>query len=206
MKERPILFSGEMVRAILDDRKTMTRRVIKPQPEGDQFSGFNAFGEAIFYPRNDNSNDPGLRKCPYQKGQTLWVRETWAAQHAFDPHSPKEIYSAAIEMGQEIIPHYAATENLGGLIKRPSIFMPRWASRITLEITDVRVERVRDISEEDAISEGVDAVSQADIPRQATWNRRQDFKQLWDSINAKRGYGWDANPWVWVVEFKRVTS
>jgi hypothetical protein len=82
--------------------------------------------------------------------------------------------------------------------------MPRWASRITLEIVDVRCQRLQEIKEDDAVREGVDAVSQDDVPRQASWTRRQDFAQLWDRLNGKRGFGWKVNPVVWVIEFKKV--
>jgi hypothetical protein len=185
MKERPILFSGPMVQAILDGRKTQTRRVVKPQPEyWEQTGGYH-------YPldKKPYRGAPVGRvrsideyRCPYgQPGDRLWVRETWH-QYA----GGEVIYRA--DYGPE---SYQA----GAKGWRPSIFMPRWASRITLEITGVRVERVQDISADDARAEGVSAPDV--LPR-------SKFATLWDSINAKRGYGWDMNPWCWCVEFKAV--
>jgi len=187
MKELPILFSGPMVQAILDGRKTMTRRVVKPQPAGDEFNGFNAFGEAIFYPRSDDSDDAGLRRCPHgQPGDRLWVRETWQ-------HNP---YGGIVyRAGSGIL-------NCDGRGWRSPICMPRWASRITLEITAVRVERVQDISEEDAMSEGAMFCNHG--VEHDGMHYRCGFCALWNSLNAKRGYGWDTNPWVWVLAFKRL--
>ncbi|MFA5324307.1 MAG: hypothetical protein WC373_16650 [Smithella sp.] len=192
MKERPILFSGEMVRAILAGRKTQTRRVVKPQPK------WIADPNIPF--KTDDANPKGIIKCPYgQPGNFLWVRETWATWSSLNHLAPSGIRpKPALE--------YKADGCLtisGGKIAdrgkwRPSIHMPRWASRITLEITDVRVERVQDISEYDAECEGAETAS----PKEATGARfRPAFHDLWDSINAKRGLGWNANPWIWCLTF-----
>ena len=207
MAEKPILFSGEMVRAILDGRKTQTRRVIKPQPErvgegwmyaGQYFADDAQMQDYLFHEVYGNG------KCPYGgvygdgTGDLLWVRETFAHKDEWT----KPAYRADWKTPDKAI------ETMGAKW-RPSIHMPRWASRLTLRVVDVRVERVQEISEEDARAEGVNL---------ATWelhHRRDDsislsiaaieeFKQLWDSINAKRGHSWDSNPWVWVVEFKMV--
>lgn len=204
MKERPILFSGEMVRAILDGRKTMTRRVMKRQPHGA--------GEWVL--RGENWLFPDVCpyitiKCPYgQPGDRLWVRETWASLDGVDHLSPKDIELLCRDAGYKTGPcgdlWYQADNSYRqwGDDKqtkgkwRPSIHMPRWASRINLEITDVCVERLQDISEEDARSEGINN------PLGSL--ALNIFPSLWDSINLKRGYGWDSNPWVWVVEFKRL--
>jgi len=176
MKERPILFSGQMVRAILEGRKTMTRRVIKPQPVGAWAA-------------------PGKTACPYgQPGDRLWVRETFATlcPGSYEEEKPRAgahqdiRYKASDRMAD-------CSADIRGYRWRPSIFMPRWASRINLEITAVRVERVKDISINDAHAEGMTGT-----------HTLGDFRELWDSINSKRGHGWDANSWVWVVEFKRV--
>lgn len=202
MKARPILFSGEMIRALLDGRKTQTRRVVKPQPPKDCY-------DAAYWkpdPRISGSADPGfyywdsngLQRilCPFgQPGNLLWVRETWRQGFPKTSFSDGIIYRAdkAKALGmQEYADHHKW---------KPSIHMKRKHSRLTLKITDVRVERVQDISEDDAIAEGVDAISIAAVPRQATWSRRGDFAQLWDTLNAKRSYGWDENPWVWVISF-----
>ena len=187
MRERPILFTGAMVRAILSGSKSQTRRVVKYQaPDLVDDDG---------WPLVDRSID-GIGEvrgaCPYgQSGDQLWLQETWAAPHAYD-HLPPRL----IPQGARI--HYAATEDRGGLLWRPSIHMPRWASRITLEVTGVRVERLQDISEADALAEGVSAI--LDEMRRAT--PRCDFQALWQSINGPGS--WDANPWVWIVEFKRI--
>lgn len=179
MTDRPIIFNAAMIRAILEGRKTVTRRVIKPQPiEWMVGSGCNAFcGE-----------DEKWRLCPYGKiGQRLWVRETQAKNYP-------AVYMADVSPG--FYPSY---------LWRPSIHMPREASRITLEVTGVRVERVQDITEADAEAEGFP------IPedKRKCYADRDDtarawFKELWNDINAARGFGWDANPFVWVVEFRRV--
>lgn len=197
-RERPIMFSGEMVRAILDGRKTQTRRVIatdtRPQSADTFMRGFppnpvnvrNGFG----YAKCDAP--PGSRSVSYRVpwpygdiGDRLWVRETFAFY-------PKTFY------GDKVL--YRAVSEQWALPWKPSIFMPRRASRITLEITMVRVERVQEISEEDAIAEGVRMNNSTHWETEA----RESFRRLWDSLNAKRGFGWDKNPWVWVIEFKKL--
>lgn len=186
MKERPILFSGPMVRAILDGRKTMTRRVIKNAPE--------LLNRPEIMPSLIEAYKAAwVKTCPYgQPGDRLWVRETWAAQHEFDGHSPR-----FVKVGARF--HYRASEQgPSGLLWRPSIHMPRWASRLTLEITAVRVERVQDIGDEDAEREGLQWCNAA--------SPRDKFQCLWDSLNAKRGYGWATNPRVRVISFKKVSN
>ena len=188
MKERPIIFSWEMVRAILDGQKTQTRRVITPAHldlkikilEGELLSPYG-------YP------------C-----DRLWVRETWRAEELVISGLDVIRYQAdnhyrPIENNQEAADLWMAVHKEGNPW-RPSIFMPRWASRITLEIINIRPERLQEISEVDAKAEGVGA-----------WHNtiggtiyKPEFRFLWDSINAERGYGWEANPWVWVIEFKRI--
>lgn len=190
MSEKPILFSGEMVRAILNGRKTQTRRVIRPQP-GDWVTSVNNYSGSwmcggVF---NGWFADGLLQaKNPYgDPGDRLWVRETaW-----YGPQPDRVEYDADMdEIARESALFYGAK-------KKPSIFMPRWASRITLLIKDVRVERVQDINVDDAIAElGGYA--------QGIANECVHFMELWDSINAKRGYGWDENPWVWVIEFEKM--
>lgn len=187
MKERPIIFSSPMVRAILEGRKTMTRRVINWKNIAKQ-SGctkgslawsptFNSF--AVF--NGNNEVDVSLVDCPYGKpGDRLWVRETYRLPDG----APKGWVD------------YRADDSRDGFKWRPSIYMPRRASRIDLEIVSVRVERLQDISNKDIESEGA--------CERACVTHRLSFQHLWDSINAKRGYGWDVNPWVWVVEFKRI--
>lgn len=200
MKEWPILFSAPMVRAILDGSKTQTRRVAKRTAAGHvkETGGHRRWHIADF---------DAYLACPYgQPGDRLWVRETWAAPHSEDGRPPR-----AIQCDQMRI-HYLASEGRGGLVWRPSIHMPRWASRITLEITGVRVERLQEISEADAIAEGIERsydqwrdyrTDQAvNYPGAAT--PIDSYRTLWEEINGPDS--WDANPWVWVVDFKRLEA
>ena len=215
MKELPILFRGEMVKAILEGRKTQTRRLVKFPGKKDskhQLLMHNDMQTVYPMPRFGFvfwSGDPGREfsdlayrdsvdglRCPYgQPGDRLWVRETWQKHNGL-------IYAA----------DYSRELKKNSIIKwRPSIFMPRWASRITLEVVSVRVERVQDISLDDCLSEGIDdkvlaypGVDRLTLRIMATDQLRHRFGILWDKINAARGFGWDANPWVWAVEFKKV--
>ena len=207
MKERPILFSTSMVQAILEGRKTQTRRVFKPQPIYKNDVWF--FGnDEVFY--SDESlqdhlfnNVYGENGSPYGSvygdgiSDRLWVRETWQAQNLYGqwwhevPKDERELHNWAI------IDKSTPDDDLPMPPKWiPSIFMPRWASRITLAVKDVRVERVQDISGPDCWSEGIthDCEKYGSVTH--------TFAALWDSINLKRGYGWSINPWVWVIEFE----
>lgn len=180
MTERPILMSGPMINAIFDGRKTQTRRVVKPQPKWKAHNGVLAFDDRV---------NRGIH-CPYgQPGDRLWVRETWA-QH---PDEAGIIWRAT-DPGWD--------DNDYGIKWKPSIFMPRWASRITLEVTSVRVERVQDITPRDVVAEGIYHEPGEWGPDEAYDHLIKGFAHLWDQINAKRGYSWDANPWVWVIGFK----
>lgn len=192
MKTKPILFNTEMVRAILDRRKTQTRRVIKPQPDIKLEDYGNGFAQIAHW--KDPSrllmrmwlNGEGFNDfCPYgQVGDRLWVRETWAINDVIPiEHRTKAPYIYRAELNERGQAKYT-----GGW--KPSIHMPRAASRITLEITGVRVERIQDISEEDAIAEG--------IPYQGNpADTIGAFSDLWQSVYSN----WDVNPWVWVIEF-----
>lgn len=239
-KERPILFSGEMVRAILDGRKTVTRRVVKPQPPNIAQSFLTAAdnsGDVKFF-KGVVAHHVGLAltgwiKCPYGRpGDILYVKETWkpgawredgrvAIDYRASPEATNtpwleipegsgkqfdelwlgwtdELLAAGSLPDDEGFHHWEPGES--PLKWRPSIFMPRWASRLTLRVTAVKVERVQDITEEDAKAEGVE-----NIPiGTATWSNRQSFSILWDSINVKRGYSWESNPFVWCVSFELV--
>ena len=210
MKEYPILFSGPMVRAILDGNKTKTRRVIKPQPAPLSHSyvdRFERFDETRWMPTSPSGKvmvfEPGIYRCPYgQAGDHLWVKETWRAEELSDEsHDPglDGIRYRADDTFVSIENTCEASDRWCEVYKpgekwHPSIFMPRWASRITLEVLDVRVEQVQNISEADCYAEGLGM--DPNLPHPRAW-----FRVLWDSINAKRGYSWDVNPWVWVVEF-----
>lgn len=236
-----------MIRAILEGRKTQTRRVVNPQPDGRldheprEVAEFYGTGTDIktnraWFVTRDAKHNPvcsfragkdsigGDYACQYGSvGTRLWVRETWAAHEYYDCRKPISIPDGVtIECLES--PHGVITEGDGHRpIEsgergkwRPSIFMPRWASRMTLEITEVRVERVQEISEADAMAEGVASNGrEADKGRQfQDYNRksefcsfisaRSSFRSLWDSINAKRGFGWNVNPWVWAITFKKL--
>ena len=273
MKERPILFSGPMVRAILDGSKTQTRRVVKRQGDMEFDPADPHYGPYwLAYAAGDLDGEDAKVRCPYgvpgdrewrtghitapgwycvrglldesiggdtravwvnpegftwgfdqnddpesigldtnitpenvqwkRPGQRLWVRETWAVQHEYDAAAPSEIGASARW-------HYAATEDLGGLRKRPSIFLPRRGSRILLEITDVRVQRLQEISEEDARAEGVSdgGCLNCGNPEPCGCGNpqpdaRDGFAWLWESINGPDS--WDANPWVWAITFQRL--
>ena len=216
MKAKPILFTGENVRAILENRKSMTRRVIKVRVENNTRVGPIGHQAHIDSPE-------ALAHCPYGgPGDLLYVRETWQAI------SPDENYRSLDEC--RII--YKATDKHPGYDAlayaehhdlsvsspiwslaqvypwRPSIFMPRWASRLTLRVNNVRVERLQEISEDDAVAEGIhdtrNALSCGRAPQSALLAPSEQFEMLWNSINAKRGYSWESNPWVWVIEWDKV--
>lgn len=213
-KERPILFSGEMVRAILDSRKTQTRRVIKPQPIADSLYADGGWTWRLGKPNfigasNGLFQSAMIQHCPYGKpGDRLWVRETFSLPlsepcYRSDKACPQVTYNAD---GDTCWPAR----------KRPSIHMPRWASRILLEIIDIHVERLQDIEREDVYAEGIHGpgivvgevfmlcTGQPTIESAEAKYILDQFIDLWDSFNAKRGYGWDQNLWVWVIEFKRL--
>lgn len=205
--ERPILMCGEMVRAVLSGNKTQTRRVVKPQPLHPIKACTNGF-----YVKNPNASSSGndVFAGPYGvSGDRLWVRENYTTDHeAFYPHYPV-IYQAdgydprrecKLKNGKVFSPE---TKTWHQFRWRPSIHMPRARSRINLEIVSVGVERVQDINEADAQAEGVQWPSAGDHGRSHP-TCVDAFKSMWDSINRARGFGWDANPWVWVVKFQRV--
>jgi hypothetical protein len=225
MTERPILFSGPMVRAILDGRKTQTRRVDKPQPPEcvtlcvmddscrvKYVAIRKPLPEMVF-------SDSDWIPCPYGKiGDRLWVRETWISGWPYESGELMQFDEDGNELPKKV--WYRADGDLDAWFDddecrrekipwRPSIHMPRWASRIMLEITGVRVERLQSISVSDCISEGIDhgatdeELALIDVTGDGDDRHKERFASLWDSINAKRGFGWDTNPWVWVIEFKR---
>lgn len=240
MKERPILFNGEMVRAILEGRKTQTRRVVKPQPneKGEDYleagdiihdhMGYTPHG-LLKLSRHKKNSGPDCRGwliskdylCPYgEPGDRLWVKEAWAnyqmalcirklksgrfyteysdgaAAYKADGFTSitdlREHLSLMCDIDQDDI--FIEKNNW-----KPSIHMPRWASRITLEVVSVRVERVQEISASGVLKEaGSDKVPYS----ASSVFHISSFQKLWDFINEKRGFGWESNPWVWVVEFK----
>lgn len=217
MAEQPILFSGEMVRAILENRKTQTRRAVKPQPDLMQPGGTikpQPSDAGVFLVENWQKQDRAFLdfgrceniRSPYAPGDTLWVREafTVAAEEDADGAYPMTYLADGYSTQMDY------SEVTEGRMKPgktyPSIHMPRWASRITLRVTGVRVERVQEISEKDAMAEGI---TEADIQAVSERNRALPgailaFRHLWSTIHAADGpNGWDANPWVWVVEFEK---
>lgn len=200
MKERPILFNGEMVRAILEGRKTQTRRVVKlPVYDPDykcELAGCELNSESEHFDRI----------CPYgTPGDRLWVRETFTIDGGM------VFYRADGEKAKDDNSPWT-----------PSIHMPRWASRITLEVKSVRVERVQDITERESQLEGfvpdrcancgytyADCLEHGDhrlCSYDAPLPARNTFSKLWDSINTQRGYSWESNPWVWAVEFEVIEN
>jgi len=206
MKERGMIFNGEMVRAILDGRKTQTRRIIKLSHE----SGMK---NPVVRGKNGEASYVGCRLaamlCPFGKpGDRIWVRETF--QGPLVSEDLFEEYRAYPEKFEK--PQYCEYAADGGTKPEycdlddklrhgwlPSIHMPRWASRILLEITDVRVERLASISQEDAAKEGYPANPE---PYGGSMDKWLWFRQLWDSIYPEQSFS--HNPWVWVIEFKRV--
>ena len=190
---KPILFNTEMVRTILDGRKTVTRRVIKPRYRDDEcgwtvcINSYSHLVDDVAYTDGDGACTRSM-KPPYQVGNILYVRETWReynGKYFFKANEPKEYDD------------YKTSPKW-----KPSIHMPKEAARIFLKVTDVRVERLQDMKTVDFQKEGMQANSIPDW-----WNIiEQKFRKLWDSTVPKKDleqYGWDANPWVWVIEFER---
>jgi hypothetical protein len=193
--DRPILFSGEMVRAILDGSKTMTRMIVKPQPKGhgDYWDLYNHGPEWALWLNDNRMSEPKTWPCPFgAPGDRLWVRETWAAWYGAHDDYGRVHYRADGAThetdGRGICPTPSCEVPPDGIVWHPSIHMPRWASRITLEVTSVRLERVRDITEADAIAEGF--VSPGDFAATYAALYGQDT--------------WHSNPYVWVIEFRRI--
>lgn len=222
MNERPILFRPEMVAAIFEGRKTQTRRVVTPQPCNPSTFGISPIwgsgtkdGHFLICAA---TNEQGARvdrfiRCPYgQVGDRLWVREKWKVTAASAGYKMRE--NSLIEIaydnngvaGFRIYPcldRYRYVESVEARARlgkaRPSIYMPRWAARLALKITGIRVERLREIEEQDAEAEGLNSC--------ADYSARDRFALLWDTINgAKTGRAWTDNPFVWVVEFVPLPS
>ncbi|MEE9568210.1 MAG: hypothetical protein V3W37_02395 [Candidatus Binatia bacterium] len=209
VEEHPILFSGPMVRAILSGEKTQTRRVCKPLtfgwPQYEAVDGQMWYDDGIWFKRDSPYGRPGDR---------LWVRETCVIREG-SYMQRKTLDELLIKGPPPSSVYYVATERIyEGEKKTPSIHMPRWASRITLEVVGVRVERLQRITIDDVRAEGVpDTWGECDdnFQRESklqphewdnkTWREQWQFR--WDRIYAKRGFGWDAKPWVWVVEFRK---
>ena len=232
-RERAVLFSAPMVRALLAGTKTQTRRAVNlpadakhvcywAPPSGRSESGYADPGVNYWTPDPAGETDSNhLNPCPYgQPGDRLWVRETWQYADWTEDGQPYVRLAAdntvrfcdgagegetLVDVWAELSDptNYAIDNKAADRKWRPPIFMPRWASRITLEITGVRVERVRDISHADALAEGVADADEGSNLIKGSY-AITNFANLWYTINSKRGYGWDSNPYVWVVEFKKV--
>ncbi|NIJ84426.1 hypothetical protein FHY35_001381 [Xanthomonas arboricola] len=210
MRERPILFNGAMVRAILSGAKSQTRRVVKPQPPaGHNFAGFTTYsthradeGKAVWAAGEVRAAliDAHRVACPFgQPGDRLWVRETWAQPVPLDPGPTfyRADYPACVPSHFENVPPADSVR------WTPSIHMPRKACRLVLEITEVRVERLQAISEADALAEGaMEWAGEQSTPIRDlnAGDERIAFKALWEST----GGDWDANPWVWAISFRRL--
>lgn len=194
---KPILFNTEMVQAILEGRKTVTRRVIKPQP----IAGIR---KSVFVPSGIEDGHGREIKLLYKVGDILYVRETWN-------YSPNWYYCYKADAIPDDNHGY-----IGSIPWRPSIHMPKEAARIFLKVTDVRVERLQDMTDEDCIAEGIKPVR---VPGSTNYREEREFQiacgiatiekyeELWDSTIKKQDlykYGWEGNPWVWVIEFERV--
>ena len=230
MAYKPILFRTPMVKAILDNRKTMTRRVVKKKYSNtDLEMKTDKYGTRLIERQNDAPPPepvtfPDGRKgtrwslvairdvpSPYQRGDILWVRETWQQLAPWtdngcelDWDKMQYYYAADGNQGIEM------TDDNGFPLEsfrwRPSIHMPKAAARIFLRVTGVKAERLQGITPEDAHKEGIAfRPFNGNFPHYRNWLIK-DFRELWDSINAKRGYGWDANPWVWVYTFERIAK
>ena len=230
MKTRPILFNGPMVRAILDGKKTQTRRLLKPQPTSPYSQNVDRFelsGDGFWWPTTRSGKqacfEPVRYRCSYGvPGDSLYVRETWApVDHlvwGYELDDSEWLMLRADGAVWNSSTHQYAER--GDLVDpdrwRASIHMPRWASRLPLEITDVRTERVQDISDADCKAEGVfPEIVAVGALNEGIWEPSYGsptqssyygpFIVLWDSIYAKRGFGWSTNPWVFAVTFKVVT-
>lgn len=197
MSDKPIPFSSPMVRAILDGQKTMTRRIV----HADIVADMGSDASRVLY------------RCPYgQPGDYLWVRESWAQRLDLDRLNGTQLYASGVRNAWYWADGPGKCCNTGcagaaGRV-RAARFMPRWASRLTLRITDVRVERVQEISQQDAIAEGCESplagTELESLPGDYVADERTSFAILWNSLNAKRGYGWDVNPWVWAITFEPI--
>jgi hypothetical protein len=193
MKEMPILFKPEMVKAILEGTKTQTRRIIQPQPKDIVYWNTDGFGNKYNYVGRYENETTQTISTKYSVGDILWVRETFGKDS--DGYFFKVCDDGKIFYDD------------GSIKWKPSIHMPREAARLFLEVTSIKVEQLQDIGEADAIAEGLKHNCPSDCPPCGGTNCTDyivAYHNLWDKINAKRGYSWESNPWVWVIEFRRI--
>jgi len=207
MAEKPILFNTEMVRAILDGRKTMTRRICKLDTANFDYDLKDKdYGPFL---QNEYGDSINVKKLsPYQPGDVLYVRETWRCVK-YDSTDGDLSYGVEFKDGVRQYFEFDDNERFHQFGKfafkdgwQSSMFMPKEAARIWLEVTDVRVERLQEITEKDAKAEGMKPVT-----NNSGTMHRYKFRKIWDSTVKKQDlhlYGWDASPWVWVIEFKRL--
>lgn len=221
MTVRPILFSGPMVRALLEGRKTQTRRVLKPQPtiypNGYVSWSAREFGVHCRPHQLAREIEANLiSDLPYAVGDLLWVKETWRVDARFDRYKPRELPRTAHPNLDYLATAKPDDFGLAGKT-RTSFFMPRWASRLTLRVTEVRVQRLQEISEEDAEAEGAPFDTEACDHKRHTCDDigcsgpgyRGGFAELWESLNAKRqggAFSWASNPWVLAVSFEVIRA
>lgn len=201
MRERPIIFSAPMVRAILDGRKTQTRRVVKPQPSSELLADFAEIRAMRGSNRSDAQMLSDCLSCPYgAPGDLLWLREAFSGPWCMEAQGGMAATPPSKWGATSRIWYWADGSPTHGdwTRPRPSIHMPRWAARITLEIESVRIERLQDISEADAEAEGV----RNSLHLQGGRFARDNFAHLWWTINGDGS--WEANPYVWVVTFRRI--
>ena len=185
---RPILFNSEMVRAILDERKSCTRRLVKPEPQGY----FEVNEEPLYI--YDTDGNQGKITPPYHPGDILYVRETWGEGYEDGTY----IYKASDKLA-----NHPMFKESSKLLYHPSIHMPKEAARIWLKVTDIRVERLQDIDGKGCVKEGIEEEPLKYVGEEFVKGMYHD---LWDSTIKKSDidrYGWKANPWVWVIEFER---
>lgn len=212
MKERAILFSGAMIRAILAGQKTQTRRIVKHQPDAPvtdacpcrNYPHGPVTADWYWRPRHGHLNKAPSQgwdfKCPYgQPGDRLWVREAWRLPSIFSAPS-------CCTYAHDLALHAADGRNNPATTRQNIMLMPRWASRILLEITDVRVERLQEISSSDALAEGVKHCEDL-LDADTHWYAPEElYSMLWTVRHGWGEHGWNANPWVWMVEFTRVEA
>ena len=213
VKETGIIMSGNHPQLILDGIKTVTRRTyglekVNQEPDAWEFKRLNNGGIALFWRKNIMEEDIALCKCPYgQVGDRLWVRETHA-KRILPSGGEQILYKTQFEELVKMLDLNEFAERMGyPHLKpswKPSIHMFRKDSRITLEITGLRSERVQEITPEEVIKEGCQLTGEIFLsPQKERPVLIDKFARLWDSLNAKRGYGWDFNPWVWPIEIKQ---
>lgn len=207
---KPILFNTEMVRAILDGRKTVTRRMVKFLPEENpNWTGYIKDGLMLY----NGNNEPCCRKSPYQPGDILYVRETWGTYTRNWWETDYFMYRADYPEGAKTYMYHDGVHECDLPKWRPSIHMPKEAARLWLKVTDVRVERLQDMKDEDAEKEGLENFCKKCSALFSDCDTclndegiKEDFKELWNSTIKKSDIersGWNANPWVWVIEFER---